>query len=98
MNKARWESLPEDIRAVFDKASDEAWLRQVAEVWRATDDHGLQVAIEAGNEYIVLTPDEMATFNEALAPVVDRWVSEHTDFDAQALVDAAKAAIASNAA
>ena len=36
------------------------------------------------------TPEEMATFDEALAPVVDAWVAEHTDFDAQALVDAAR--------
>jgi TRAP-type C4-dicarboxylate transport system substrate-binding protein len=90
MNKARWESFPEDIQEAFNTASNEDWLRKVAEVWRASDDHGLQVAIDAGNEYIVLTPEEMATFDEALAPVVDEWVASHTDFDAQALVDAAR--------
>ncbi len=90
MNKSRWESFPEDIQAAFDAASDEDWLRTVAKVWRASDDHGIQVAVDAGNEHVTLTPDEMATFDEALAPVVDKWVSEHTDFDAQALVDAAR--------
>jgi hypothetical protein len=69
----------------------------VAEVWRASDDRGLQVAIDAGNEYIALTPEEMATFDAALAPVVERWVAEHTDFDSQALVEAAKASLASYA-
>ena len=94
MNQARWESLPDDIREAFDTASNEDWLRKVAEVWRATDDRGIQIAVDAGNEYIVLTPDEMATFNEALAPVVDDWVAEHTDFDAQAIVEAARAHMA----
>src|SRR5207237_3112675 len=37
MNKARWESLPDDLKDVFAKASDEAWLRQVAGIWRAND-------------------------------------------------------------
>jgi TRAP-type C4-dicarboxylate transport system substrate-binding protein len=91
MNQPRWDSLPDDIKAAFDSASNEDWLRKVAEVWRSTDDHGIQVAVDAGNEHIVLTPDEMATFNEALAPVVDRWIAEHTDFDSAALVEAAKA-------
>ncbi len=95
MNKARWESFPPDIQEAFDKASDEAWLRKVAEIWRASDDHGIQVAVDAGNEHITLTPDEMATFDEALAPVVDKWVAEHTEFDSRALVEAAKASLAS---
>ena len=55
MNKARWEAMPDDIKQAFDKASDEDWLRKVAEVWRASDDHGIQIAIDAGNEHITLT-------------------------------------------
>lgn len=96
MNRDRWESFPEDIQEVFNKASDETWLRTVADVWRASDDHGIEIAVDAGNEHITLTPEEMATFDEALAPVVDAWVEEHSEFDARALVDAAKEAIAAN--
>jgi hypothetical protein len=55
MNKARWESLPDDLKAVFDKASDEAWLKQVGETWRASDDAGIKIAVDSGNEHIVLT-------------------------------------------
>jgi TRAP-type C4-dicarboxylate transport system substrate-binding protein len=94
MNKPRWEAMPDDIKAAFDKASDVAWLRKVAEIWRASDDHGIQVAVDAGNEHITLTPVEMATFDTALAPVVDRWVAEHTEFDSAALVEVAKASLA----
>jgi TRAP-type C4-dicarboxylate transport system substrate-binding protein len=90
MNKARWEALPDEVKDAFAGASGEDWLRTVADVWRASDDHGIELAVEAGNEHITLTPEEMATFDEALAPVVDRWVAEHTEFDAQALVDAAR--------
>jgi TRAP-type C4-dicarboxylate transport system substrate-binding protein len=98
MNKARWESLPDDLKAVFDKASGEDWLRKVGEVWRATDDRGIKIATDAGNEHIVLTPDEMKTFDDALAPVVDKWIAAHTDFDAKAIVDTARATIAKHKA
>ncbi|MEZ5668967.1 MAG: TRAP transporter substrate-binding protein [Alphaproteobacteria bacterium] len=97
MNKDTWDSLPADIQAAFDANSGEDWLREVAAIWRGTDDHGLQVAIDAGNEYIVLTQEAMDGFNAALAPVVDRWVEEHGDMDGAALVDAARAAIAARA-
>lgn len=37
----------------------------------------------------------MDAFNKLLAPVVDRWISEHASagFDAQALADAARKAL-----
>lgn len=98
MNKDVWDSLPEDLQAVFDANSGEDWLREVGQIWRDSDNHGIQVAVEAGNEHIVLTDAEMEEFNAALAPVVDRWVEEHPDFDAQALVDAAREAIAARSA
>lgn len=94
MNKAKWEALPDDLKEVFDKNSDEAWLREVARVWRENDDNGIKVAEEAGNEHIMLEPDEMETFNDALAPVIDKWVEDRKgDIDAEAIVKAAKDAM-----
>jgi len=97
MNKDVWDSLPEDIQAVFDAHSGEDWLREVGQIWRDSDDAGIKIATDAGNEHIVLDEAEMAGFNEALAPVVDRWIEEHPDFDAKAHVDAAREAIAARA-
>jgi len=97
MNQARWESLPDDLKEIFTQNSGEDWLREIAQVWRASDDGGLKLAVDSGNEHIVLTAEEMDAFNQMLAPVVDRWVSEHGDFEAQALVDAARAAITKHA-
>ncbi len=97
MNKDRWESLPEDLQQVFNEACDEAWLRHVGQIWREADNHGIEVATNAGNEHIVLSVEEMQTFDKALAPVVDQWIEEHkNDFDAAGLVDAARKAIAEN--
>ena len=100
MNKAKWESLPDDLKDVFNKASDEAWLRQVADLWRANDDRGIKIAVDSGNEHIVLTHEETEAFSAALAPVVDKWVeaSSAKGIDGKALVDAARAAIAKHSA
>ncbi|MCB9993594.1 MAG: TRAP transporter substrate-binding protein [Hyphomicrobiaceae bacterium] len=94
MNKDRWNSLDDDLKAVFDKNCDADWLRHIGDVWRAADDAAIQGAVDAGNEYIVLSDAEMAGFNDALAPVVDKWIADHPDLDGRGLVDAARAAIA----
>ncbi|MCB1486904.1 MAG: C4-dicarboxylate ABC transporter substrate-binding protein, partial [Bauldia sp.] len=96
MNKDTWDSLPDDLKEVFNKNSGEEWLKTIGQVWRDSDNGGIKVATGAGNEHIVLSEDEMAEFNTTLAPVVDAWVAERTaqGIDAQALVDAARAAIA----
>lgn len=95
MNKARWDSLPDDLKEIFDKHSGEDWLREVANIWRASDDFGIKMAVDNGNEHVVLTEAEMDAFNTALAPVVDRWVEERKgEFDAATLVTAAREAMA----
>jgi TRAP-type C4-dicarboxylate transport system substrate-binding protein len=96
MNKARWEELPDDLKDVFNKASDEAWLRQVGQVWRDSDNGGIKIAVESGNEHIVLGREETEAFSTALAPVVDKWIAASADkgIDGKALVEAARAAIA----
>lgn len=95
MNKERWDALPDDLKAVFDQHSGEDWLMEIAKVWRASDDFGIKMATDNGNEHIVLTEEEMAAFNTALSPVVDRWIEENKDsFDAAALVEASRKAMA----
>ena len=97
MNKAKWEALPDDLKAVFDAQCGEAWLREIADIWRASDDAGIALAVENGNEHVVLTPEEMDAFNVKLAPVVDAWIEEHKGaFDSAALADAARKAMAAH--
>jgi len=99
MNKARWDSLPDDVKQAFRDASDETWAAEVGNIWAGADDFGIGLATKAGNTHITLSPEETAAFNEALAPVVDRWVDEVSEkgIDGNALVEKAKAAVANNA-
>ena len=96
MNQGTWERLPDDLKTVVQDNSGEDFAREVGQVWRDSEDGGIKIAIDSGNELITLTEEEMAAFRQAMEPVVARWVEEVTaaGIDGQALVDAARAAIA----
>jgi TRAP-type C4-dicarboxylate transport system substrate-binding protein len=96
MNEDRWDSLPADIQQAFRDASGPEWWGEVGDIWRASDEGGIKVATDAGNEHIVLTEDETEAFQEALEPVVDRWVEEVSanGIDGEALVEKARQLIA----
>ncbi|MCY4447063.1 MAG: TRAP transporter substrate-binding protein [Rhodobacteraceae bacterium] len=98
MNKARWDSLPADIQQAFKDASSRDWWSQVGDIWRASDDFGINMAVENGNEHIVLTEEETASFIEATHPVVERWIGEVSGngIDGAGLVETARQAIAAN--
>jgi TRAP-type C4-dicarboxylate transport system substrate-binding protein len=100
MNKARWDSLPADIRKAFRDASGPDWWAKVAEIWRAAEDVGIKVATEAGNTHVVLTPEETTALEAAMAPVEKRWIEEvgKQGIDGAALVEKARAAVARHAA
>ena len=100
MNKARWDGLPDDIKKAFKDASGPEWWGQVGDIWRASDDFGITLAVDSGNEHIVLTEDETNAFRETLEPVVQRWVDEVTgkSIDGVALVGKARSGIARHAA
>ncbi len=97
MNLDRWNALPEDIQQIFLDNSGEDWLREVGEIWRNVDEAGINIAEEAGNQHITLSEEESAVFTDTLESVVERWVDEvggQGTIEAQAIVDAARAAIA----
>ena len=99
MNKARWDSLPEDIQQAFKDASGRDWWGQVADVWRAGDDFGIKMATEAGKTHVVLSEEETQAFLDATASVQERWIEEVNGkgIDGAALVQKAKDLIAANA-
>ena len=99
MYPGTWDKLPDDLKAVFDKATDEMWWKQVGDIWREDDDNAIKVLTDAGNEHIELSEAETEAFKAALAPVIDHWIAQRQgEIDAKALVDAAKAAIAKHSA
>ncbi|MGI9390081.1 MAG: TRAP transporter substrate-binding protein [Boseongicola sp.] len=100
MNQARWDSLPADIQKIFADNSGAEWHAEVGAVWDGAEAGGLKVATSSGNTHIQLSDDEWAAFETAVAPVVDRWISEMNEkgIDGQALYDQAKKLVADNMA
>ena len=96
MNQGTWDKLPKDLQDIFMQASNEAWVREVGEVWHRTDLGGIGFATKAGNEHITLSPAETAEFKKVLEPVVDRWIEEvnGSGIDGKGLVSKARELVA----
>ena len=99
MNEARWNSLPADIQFAFNEASGRDWWAEVGEIWQTADDIGIEAAVDAGNEHVILSEDETLEFQSALEPVVSRWVNEVNEkgIDGIRLVGTARKLVSENA-
>ncbi len=96
MNKASYEALPDDLRAIIDAESGQMMAGMSSASMVEFDAPAREIAIEAGSNIVALEADEIARWKEAAQPVVDRWVAEMDEkgIDGQALIDRAKALIA----
>ncbi len=96
MNKARYDALPEDLKAVIDANSGRETSQWVGRVMDEGDAPGIQAAEAAGNAIRKLPPAEVARWKAAAAPLVDAWVAEMDGkgYDGTAMVAEAKALIA----
>ncbi len=95
MNKARYEALPDDLRAALDSVSGAHLSEFAASVMLKFDKPGRDIAVAAGNEITTLDEAEIARWKTAAAPVVTRWIADMADrgIDGQALIDRARALI-----
>jgi TRAP-type C4-dicarboxylate transport system substrate-binding protein len=95
MNKAKYDSLPPDVKKVIDANSGietSAWLGKVQE---GNDLKGRKTAEERNNTITRLGPAEYEAFRKASDPVDDAWVKEMDGkgFNGKALLDNARALI-----
>ncbi len=95
MNKAKYESLPDDIRAAIDAESGIKLSKFASEVMWAKDAPGRAIAEEAGNNIIQLPAEEVARFKEKAQPVIAAWVAQMAEkgIDGDKLIAEAKALI-----
>ncbi len=95
MNQAKYDALPDDLKAILDEKSGAALSTFAAEVMFEYDKPGRDIAVEAGNTITLLDEAEVARWKEAAQPVINRWVAEMDGkgIDGQALIDQAKGLI-----
>lgn len=95
MNKARYESLPDDLKAVIDDNSGREISGHFGKTQESYDAPGRQIAVDRGNNIITLSAEEVEAWKAAAQPVIDGWVEEMNGkgYDGQALLDEARALI-----
>ncbi|MBK0401280.1 TRAP transporter substrate-binding protein [Limibaculum sp. M0105] len=99
MNKARYESLPEDLRAIIDANSGANLAAEIGKVWDDVEAPGKALQADSpGGQVVEL---DGAVYEELIArasSVTDRWVEEitATGIDGQALVDEARKSMAAH--
>lgn len=95
MNKAKYDALPDDLKAILDAESGAKLSEFAAQVMWDYDAPARETAVENGNNIIQLDEAEVARWKEAAQPVIERWVTEMDGkgIDGQALIDRAKSLI-----
>lgn len=76
MNKQKWESLPADMKQVFDKELTAYWNKQGGMIWDRWEANGKELVKKTkGHEYIVLSPEEKKKWREKAMSVNDAWAA-----------------------
>ena len=98
MNKARYEALPDDLKAVIDQNSGEDFSAFAGKTMQKYDAPPRKQAVEMGNNIITLTPDQVQEWRDASQATIDAWVDEMDEkgMDGTGLLKQARALIAEN--
>ena len=100
MNLDRYNSLPDDLKAIIDENSGVEVARAFGAAMDAGDAVGLKIAQDAGNNIITLDETETARWQEASRPTIDQWYADSTaaGFDGKALHEQALALVEKHSA
>jgi TRAP-type C4-dicarboxylate transport system substrate-binding protein len=95
MNLDRYNSLPDDLKALIDQNAGVETARAFGATMDAGDAVGLKIAQDAGNNIVTLDEAETQRWKEASQATVDAWYEKASaaGFDGKALHEAAKALV-----
>ncbi len=96
MNKAKYEGLPADLRAVIDANSGMAAARMAARPWDEEGPKVEEMVRKRGNAIIELSEEERNRWQRQTAPVIDAWIAamKERNLDGGKLLEEARALIA----
>ncbi len=95
MNQAKYDAMPDDLKAILDAESGAKLSTFASQVMWDMDPGARGIAEKAGNAITILDEAEVTRWKEASQPVVDGWISDmnEKDIDGAALIEQAKALI-----
>lgn len=73
MNKDKWNSLPDDLKQVFENVS-KAWIDVHARTWDDVDVEGRKYTQSLGNEIIALSDAENKKWIAAVDPIINGFI------------------------
>ena len=78
MNNAKWDSLPNDVKNIFTKVSEE-WIEKHAKVWSYYDKVAIDYFMTFPDRKVIELPDnEMSKWMDAVKPLIDKYVADKT--------------------
>ena len=92
MNKAKYDSLPDDLKKVIDDNSGLEFSIFAGGTQEDSDAPARKVAEDLGNNIITLDAEQTAVWRAAAQPIYDQWVADMNGrgIDGQALIDEAR--------
>ena len=99
MNKAKYESLPADLKAVIDKNSGQYAATLAGQMWDDQAKVVEEMVRKRGNTVSAITDEEKARWVKATEPVIEAWVKQAKDrgLDGAKLLDTARGLVAKHA-
>lgn len=96
MNKAKYDSLPGDLKEVIDKNSGMAFAERAGNMWDTEAVNVRETVVKRGNTIIQLADDEKQRWIKATEPVYGAWIEQMKGkgVDGGKLVEAAREAVA----
>ena len=96
MNKAKYDELPADLKAVIDKNSGQAFATLAGNMWDTEAVRIIDIVKKRGNTIGAISEEEKAKWIKATEPVHTAWIEQvkAKGLDGAALIAAAKALIA----
>jgi TRAP-type C4-dicarboxylate transport system substrate-binding protein len=76
MNKARYEGLPPDLKALLDKATGPALVELAGTAWDKAIVDGRRIATDAGNKTLTVKPEHYDAMRKASAAVEVEWARD----------------------
>lgn len=93
MNKAKYESLPDDLKKVIDDNSGLEFSIFAGGVMQDMDAPARKIAVDRGNNIVTVTAEDAKEWDEIAKPIYQQWIADVADkgIDGQALIDEARA-------
>jgi len=100
MNKDKYDSLPDDLKAIIDANSGLSFSVFAGGTQADADIPARQVAVDMGNNIITVSAEEAKQWDAIVHPIWEQWVADMKGIgiDGQAMIDEAQAKMSTCAA